>query len=155
MHNQSTSNKHMVHTFRGSSVGQSLGEEHHQGDSTKQVCILRGGRFDICLPDLLQCAFLPQAHYHAFIFFDLSAQVHLDLIANSDTRRDDKLFHHNSKTNADPRLDDFFFWQLLSKMGPAEPLFYRLPQVNRYQPVTWLISQRGGKRSSFVAPWGW
>lgn len=57
MHNQSTSYKHMVHTFRESSVVQSLCEEHHE-----QVCILRGGRFDICLPDLLQRASLPPAH---------------------------------------------------------------------------------------------
>lgn len=62
MHNQFTSNKHMAHTFRGSSVGQSLREEHHHGDPHGQVCILSGGRFDICLPDLLQCASLPQAH---------------------------------------------------------------------------------------------
>lgn len=46
----------------GSSVGQSLCEEHHHGDPHGQVCILSRGRVDICLPDLLQCASLPQAH---------------------------------------------------------------------------------------------
>lgn len=61
MHNQPTSNRHMVHTL-GGCVGQSLWEEHHHGDPHEQVCILRGGRLDICLPYVLQRASLSLAH---------------------------------------------------------------------------------------------
>lgn len=128
-------------------------EENHHGDPHEQVCILRGGRFDICLPDLLQCTSLPQVHLDAFTFFDLSAHVHLDLIANSDTRRDDKLFYHNSKTNTDPRFGRFFR-QLSSKMGPSEPLFYRLAPGQQISTCDLAHITPGRKRSSVVAPWG-
>lgn len=57
----------------------------------------------------------------------------------------------STTTNTDPILDDFSDSCRLKWVQQSRCLTGYL-QVNRYQPVTWLVP--GRKRSSIAAPWG-